>query len=124
MADMSRPRPPYLHREITRHGVECWYARILKGPRIRINGDYGSAEFMAAYRAAIARARLPAARKNPKHELGTLAWLIAGYRDSGAWLALSPATKRQRENFFLHVIAAAGDAPVAAIQKRHIRQGI
>jgi len=38
--------------------------------------------------------------------------------------ALSPATKRQRENFFLHVIAAAGDAPVAAIQKRHIRQGI
>jgi hypothetical protein len=45
MESMPRPRPPFLHREITRHGVVTWYFRLGKGPRIRIRGEFGSAEF-------------------------------------------------------------------------------
>ncbi|MGB6795116.1 MAG: integrase, partial [Xanthobacteraceae bacterium] len=35
---MPRPRPPHLHREVTRHGRVVWFVRIDKGPRIRIRG--------------------------------------------------------------------------------------
>jgi integrase len=123
MDAMSRPRPPYLHREITRHGAAVWYVRVGKGPRLRIREAYGTPEFMGAYHAAVAGEAATPARK-AKDGLGTLAWLIARYRDSGAWLALSPAPKRQRENFFLHVIEKAGDIPAAEIERAHIRQGI
>ena len=27
MLDMPPPRPPHLHREVTRHGKVVWYAR-------------------------------------------------------------------------------------------------
>jgi hypothetical protein len=53
---MPRPRPPYLHSEFSRHGKRRWYVRVMKGPRVRIAGEYGSPEFMAAYHAAIAGA--------------------------------------------------------------------
>jgi hypothetical protein len=50
---MPRPRPHYLLRERTRHGLTVWYVRKGDGPRIRIHGEYGSAAFMAEYRAAV-----------------------------------------------------------------------
>jgi hypothetical protein len=53
---MPRPRPPHLHRETTRHRKSVWYVRIGKGKRVRIPGEYGSPEFMAAYDDAISRA--------------------------------------------------------------------
>ena len=34
MKVMPRPRPPHLHREITRHGKAVWYVRIGKGRRV------------------------------------------------------------------------------------------
>lgn len=45
--------PPFLHRQITRHGKPVWYFRRGKGQRIRMPGEYGSTEFLAAYDAAI-----------------------------------------------------------------------
>jgi hypothetical protein len=75
MEAMPRPRPPHLHRQVTRHGQTVWYVRIGKGPRIRIRNAFGTPEFDCEYRAAIAG--LPA-RQTPKDDrtsLGTLAWL-------------------------------------------------
>ena len=45
MDGMPRPRPPHLHREVTRHGTGVWYVRVGKGPRIRIRAQYGTPEF-------------------------------------------------------------------------------
>jgi hypothetical protein len=45
MSDMPRQRPPHLQRERTRHGKAVWYVRVGKGPRIRINADYGTPGF-------------------------------------------------------------------------------
>ena len=45
MDSMPRPLPPFLHREITRHGRPVWYFRRGKGRRIRIPGEFGSVEF-------------------------------------------------------------------------------
>jgi hypothetical protein len=87
IATMPRPRPQYLHRERTRHGQVAWYVRVGKGPRIRVHGEFGSSEFNAAYRAAIAGETTP--QGSPRTVIGSLAWLISRYRDSGTWARLS-----------------------------------
>lgn len=121
MPGMPRPRPPYLLKETAR-GKTFWYVRRGDGPRIRIRGKYGSPEFIAAYEAAVNGA--PAAQGKPDDgKAGTLAWLVARYRDSAAWAAYSPATRKQREAIFRQVIAAAGSTPYRAITRAHIAAG-
>jgi integrase len=120
MSDMPRPRSPHLHRETTRHGRVAWYVRLDKGPRIRLRSQFGTAEFAAEYQAAVSGTPRP--RKNAP-AAGTLAWLLARYRETSAWTNLSIATRRQRENIFLHVIASAGDKPFARITAEVIEAG-
>lgn len=119
MIDMRRPL--YLHRKITRHGKVAWYFWRGHGPRIRIRGEYGCPEFMAEYQAAMAGAAAP--QKRGKESPETLAWLIARYRETGAWTALSPATRRQRDNIFKHVIDRSGDYPYSEIDAAAIVAG-
>jgi hypothetical protein len=120
MASMPRPRPPHLRLEKTRHGRRVWYLRFGDGPRIRIKGDYGTPEFDAAYQAA-----LRGERSAPKiaARAGSLAWLIARYREVDAWRSLSPATRRQRENIFKNIIRSAGQTPFGEITKAAIVAG-
>jgi hypothetical protein len=75
MDGLPRPRPPHLHRQVSRHGKPVWYVRIGKGPRIRIRSAFGTPEFDSEYQAAIAG--LPARRvpKDRRTSIGTLAWL-------------------------------------------------
>jgi integrase len=120
MADMPRPRPPHLQREITRHGKAVWYVRVGKGPRIRLKAEYGTPEFTETYRAALAGEQ-PKRDKTPAS--GTLAWLIERYRDSTAWTSLSVATRRQRENIFKNVCKTAGSEPVKGINRKAILAG-
>lgn len=120
MATMPRPRPPHLHRETTRHGKAVWYVRIGKGPRIRLRAEFGAPEFEAEYQAAVTGKAAP--RKNAP-AAGTLAWLLARYRETTAWSRLSRATQRQRENIFKHVLDASGHIQAAKITKTHIEAG-
>jgi integrase len=117
---MPRPRPPHLHRETTRHGKSVWYIRVGKGPRIRIRAEYGTPEFDAEYQAALSGTARP--RKNSP-ATGTLAWLVARYRETAAWSELSVATRQQRENIFAHVIATAGQQPLAKVTTNIIVAG-
>jgi integrase len=118
---MTRPRPPHLQRQRNRHGTLVWYVRIGKGPRVRIRGVYGTPEFDAAYQAAINGEQPRPAGKAAK---GTLAWLLAQYRETGAWTSLSMATRRQRENIFRQVLKTAGHEPFASITGKAIQAGI
>ncbi len=120
MRDMPRPRPPHLHTELTRHGRRVWYFRRGKGQRIRIDHDYGTPEFMAAYEAALA-GEAPA--KPGRAAAGTLRWLWDRYRESAAWAGLSLATRRQRENIMRGVLETAGDKPFAKITRKTIVAG-
>jgi integrase len=120
MDAMPRPRPPHLHRETTRHGKPVWYVRVGRGPRIRLLAEFGSEEFAAEYQAAIARKPKPS-KGDPA--AGSLAWLVARYRETGAWSRLSVATRRQRENIFVHVLKTAGSVPVAQITQSAIIDG-
>ena len=120
MDAMPRPRPPYLLREKTRHGRVVWYFRRDDGPRIRIRGEYGSPEFMAAYQAA-ERGQPAPARGGPTY--GTLAWLIDRFRDSAQWRSCSPTTRQIRDAVFTRLIEAAGDEPCTTITEAAIIAG-
>ena len=121
MEPMPRPRPPHLHKETNRHGTVVFYVRIGQGPRIRIRGAYGSPEFSADYAAAIAGKPAPG---RGTVAAGTLSWLWDNYRKSGAWSALSPVTRRQRENIMRSVLKTGGDANLSAVTPAAIQSGI
>lgn len=119
MPAMPRPRPPFLHRFKTRHGNFVWYVRRPGGRRIRIQAEFGTPEFDQAYQAAIAGAeRRPIGRQ--KASGGSLAWLWNRYRETAAWHALAPATRKQRENIMQGVIAKVGDKPIAEFRRADI----
>ena len=121
---MPIKRPPFLQRDISRLGKVRWYVRKGagdgdRGKRVRLPDEYGSDEFWVAYRDALAGG-VPKSSRPQKASSGTLAWLIDRYRASAAWSQLSPATRKQRENFFVHIIKSAGNTPANRIEKRHL----
>jgi integrase len=118
---MPRPRPPHLHKQITRHSKVVWYVRVGKGRRIRLRAAYGSEEFQAEYVSAM-RGEAPARPGKPAS--GTLAWLVDQYRAASAWTALSMATRRQRENIFKQILKTAGVEPYAKVTGKSIQAGI
>jgi plasmid stabilization system protein ParE len=120
MDHMPHPRPPHLQRQVSRHGKVVWYVRIGRGPRIRIIAKFGTPEFDVEYQAAISDTPRP---KKGAPAAGTLAWLIARYREVGAWTSLSPATRKQRENILVHVIATAGNEVAVKITRTAIVAG-
>jgi hypothetical protein len=121
MDAMPRPRPPHLHRQITRHGKTAWYVRIGKGPRIRIRSDFGSPEFDAEYNAAIASSSWPS---ESVPATGSLEWLCNRYRaECPKWASFRPATRKQRENIFVAVMGVSGQVLARAITREHIEAG-
>jgi integrase len=119
---MPRPRPPHLHRERSRHGKIVWYVRVGKGPRVRLRAAFGTPEFEAEYKAAVAGEPAPG---TPARVLPTsLQWLWDSYRQTSDWLSLAPATRKQRENIMLHILKESGTQPYAAIKKAHVAAGI
>jgi integrase len=119
---MPRPRPPHLHRQITRHGRTVWYVRRGKGPRIRLRADFGTHEFAQQYESAIDGIVL-AADNMPSTASGSLAWLWNRYREAGEWTSLKNATRRQRENIMVAVLSSAGQEPYTAVKPRNILAG-
>ena len=111
--------PPHLHREISRHGRPRWYFRRGHGPRVRLPGDYGSAEFLSAYDQALGGGAK--AHKSPPS--GSFAWGLSLYRGSQAWGALSPATRHQRDNIFSRIVKTHGETPIAAWKRGDIAAG-
>lgn len=116
---MPRSRPPFLLREVTRHGKVKWYVRVGKGPRIRV-AAFGAPQFDAEYEAAL---RGEPKRTKGAPAAGSLSWLIARYRETNAWTTFSLATRRQRENIFRQVIETAGSQPASKITTDTIERG-
>lgn len=121
MLDMPRNLPPHLHREITRHGKIVYYVRKDKAKRTRIKAEFGTAEFDAAYKAAITGELAPDAGPAAK---GTLQWLVDGYRETRAWTDLSMATRRQRENILKQILAKSAREPFSKITQETIEAGV
>ncbi|TJU85619.1 MAG: integrase [Mesorhizobium sp.] len=117
--DMPRKLPPFVTRERSRHGKLVFYFRKGKGPRVRLP-MLGTPEFDAEYQAALAGA---APQKRVVAGVGSLKWLIARYRETGAYRGLSEATRRQRDNIFKGVVEKAGHVPYKAVTRKKIVDG-
>jgi integrase len=100
--------------------MAVWYVRVNKGARIRLRADFGISEFQAEYQDAVTGKIRP---KNNDPATGTLGWFVARYRESSVWLALSFATRRQRENILRQVLSTAGAEPLGRIDRKAIIAG-
>lgn len=121
-SDVAMPRPhlPYLERTVSR-GTVFYYVRLTRqSKRIRIRGAYGSPQFMAEYRAAIAGKPIetPAAASK-----ASLQWLADKWRESSDWHLTADATKRQRNNILSHILEANGTKPYALVTEQAIEEG-
>lgn len=116
---MPRKLPPFVNRETTRHGKKVYYFRRGKAGRVRLP-DITSPEFDDAYEAALAGSPRP---KKRIANTNSLEWLITRYRETSAYMGLSAATRRQRDNIFTHVLDSAGDKDYRKITRKVIVDG-
>jgi integrase len=117
--DMARKLPQFCYREVTIHGQVRYYFRRRKGKRTRLP-EFASPEFWEAYTAAL---QGQGTKRTIRAGHGTLEWLIAMYRETSAYLELSQATRRQRDNIFAGVIRSAGASRYTTITKAVIVKG-
>ena len=116
---MPRKLPPFVTREYTRHKKRVYYFRKGKGPRVRLP-LHGTPEFEIEYQATLAGSPPP---KKAVAGVNSLKWLIARYKDSGAYRGLSDATRKQRDNIFKGVLEKARDAAYKAVTRKKIVDG-
>lgn len=106
--------------------VTRYYVRLPGRPKVRINGDPGSPEFMAEYHAAIAGDR-PAIVQKPQPTVfapRTLGRAIMDYYTSAAFEQLGPSRQHSRRLILNKLADAAGHEPMKAITKGVIQRGI
>lgn len=118
MSSMPKKRPLYVQTYLSRHGKRMWFFRAGRQPRVRLPDEYGSPEFMAAYREALA-AHL-AGEKKPGRTLG---WLIQQYRISPAYTTLAPETMKQFRYQLDRMAERARKAPLDEITQASIAAG-
>lgn len=89
----------HLTHDTDRHGSPRVYVR-LNGRKIRLREKEGTPEFAREYLAAIDKLERPAPKKEGRRAVtpGTLAWLGVQYFSSARFLALDPASQRNRRN--------------------------
>jgi integrase len=66
---------------------------------------------------------LPAPARKAAPSCSSLQWLLARYRETTDWAALSAATRRQRDNIFVRMLETAGHEPYARITTATILAG-
>ena len=118
---MPRPRPPFLVRQVTRHGKAVWYVRRGVGPRVRIRAAFGSPEFAGEYQAAVAG--ITAAQPKGRVGAGSSRMAHPAIPRKLGLATLAVATRDQRENILRNVERQAGDVPFTAITRAKIIEG-
>ncbi len=115
---MTRRNPfPGVTRITDRHGKVRWRFRR-KGFSTYLPGPYASAEFRAAYEAALAEVTTPATYD--RHPYGTLNWLIEVYLRSPRHKDKSPATRRVLARELDWLRDQAGHLPITGFRPRHV----
>ncbi len=103
-----------------RHGRVRHYYRPTKAhKRVTLPGEAGSAEFMAAYHAAL-DATKPAESKIRTAAPGTMAALAASYLASSDFADLKPSTRKVRRAMLGRFLEEHGGKSVATIERRHV----
>lgn len=116
---MPRKRYPFMRHEKNRHGHWRWYVRR-GSKRTRLPDEYGTPEFWEAYHAAIAGQP----KKVRSAVTGTLAWLVARFKESVQFQQGAETTRYFRDRILRRVVDAAGDAAIEDVTRSHIETGM
>jgi integrase len=105
----------------TARGRRFYYFRRPGSPRLRLPGIPGSAEFMAAYEAALSKTQtgvieIGASRTRP----GSVNSLIVAYYSSAVFTTLSQKKRTYRRNVIEAWRAEVGNRPLALLERRHL----
>lgn len=119
-APMRTRLPPNVTRELNRHGRRVCYYRVGKGPRVRLP-DYGTPEFEPAYQAALRGDPVPKPGRAPDSVPGTVAWVIAAYKQSLHWRGLDDLTRRRRDAAFRQLVEKQGTTQVRRVTEAAIQ---
>ncbi len=112
----------YVHAYRDRHGRMRHYFRRRGFPKVVLPGAPGSAEFMAAYDAAMRGETVE--KKAPgkaQEKRGSVSALIARYYRTAEFVQLRPSTQVTYRGILERFRAQHGDKPVALIERRHVK---
>ncbi|WP_375695274.1 tyrosine-type recombinase/integrase [Bartonella sp. AC90GZZY] len=123
---MPKRRPPHLVRERTRHGKIIWYVRIGHGPRFRIEGTYGTQEFVDNYTLALKQAQNGSSKTKRRTRLteGSFDWLLHQYLQSMQWHNQSESTKKVKYRILNNVSKHIGNRAYKSINKQHMLEAV
>jgi integrase len=116
---MSRP-PKFVHGFVDRHGKPRFYFRRPGFKRMALPGLPWSPEFMSAYEAALATARVEIGAS--RTVAGTVNAVVIGYFGSAAFHNLAPASQRQYRGIMERFRRAHGDKRMAMLGRRHVKE--
>jgi integrase len=119
---MTAIRLKYVNAFRDRHGKLRYFFRRRGHKSVALKGMPGSAEFMAAYDAALSgqtapRIEVGAARIKP----GTIADLATKYFASTSFRNKAIETQRSRRNILERFAIENGEKPVALLERRHVQ---
>ncbi|MCZ8100598.1 MAG: tyrosine-type recombinase/integrase [Burkholderiales bacterium] len=106
----------YLVRDVDRYGKVRYYVRRKGSPKIKIEGQFGSPDFMVAYAAALSGPAAP-----PPPSSASFAHLAKLYMDSSAFKALDFSTQGWRKTHLDRVCEKHGDKPYRLIDAKGVR---
>jgi integrase len=118
----SIKRLKYVHGFVDRRsgGAKArYYFRRAGFKRVPLPGVFGSAEFMAAYAAALA-GQTPIKIGSRRVKRGTIAAMVVTYLTSPKFLSKSSATQATYKNIVERFRAEHGDKPVANLERKHL----
>ncbi|WP_208439280.1 tyrosine-type recombinase/integrase, partial [Bartonella tribocorum] len=112
--------------ERTRHGKIIWYVRIGHGTRFRIEGTYGTQEFVDNYTLALKQAQNGTSKKRKQTRLveGSFDWLLHQYLQSIQWHNQSESTKKVKYRILNNVSKHIGERAYKSIEKHHILDAV
>ena len=106
---------------IDRHGKRRHYFRRSGQKSVTLPGAWGSPEFQAAYRAALAGETAPPIEIGSRHSKpGSVAAAVALYLGSMNYGVLTDATRRDRRRILEHFRESFGDRPLAGLERKHV----
>lgn len=101
-----------------RHGKWRWRARAKGKPTVMLHGEYGSAEFVAAWQswANGKRIEIGASKTRP----GSIGALIAGYYESSDFKLLAENTRRLHRSHLERLRGASGGKDLKALTRENV----
>jgi integrase len=117
---MGRIKLPFVNSFRNRHGTLVFYFRKRGCKNVRLRGVLGSAEFMAAYTAAI-EGQEPIEIGVKRSPVGSVAATVGLYLGSTAFANLAAETQRTRRNILERFREEHGEKRIAAIERKHVQ---